>query len=812
MLGKPITLAIPLLLSLASCATSLATDLKPRILVLTDISPSNVEPDDMESMIRLLVHADLFEIEGLVATTGWSNGGGQEHPELILEAINAYEKDLPNLRKRSGQEGHLADESQQMIGYWPSPDYLRSRTVLGSRKMGFRFIGADNDSPGSDLIIKMADERDDRPIWVLAWGGANTLAQSVWRVQKDRTPEQLRAFVRKIRTYTITDQDRPQRGAAYDVSSHYWMRKEFSTDLLLIWDESAWIYQNGTGRANWDKYAAHIQRHGNLGRMYPKYKYGVEGDTPSFLYVMPNGLNDPENPGHGGWGGFFVRAVSVDQETETYTNHRGTQANAVSRKYEARFYPAIFNDFAARMDWANDGTGNRNPVVVVNGDSGIAPVKLVPARGDSITLDASASHDPDSDELKFSWWVLSEAGTHNKDVSILGRDSARATITVPSDAAGKSIHVICEVTDDGTPNLTGYRRIVLEPTDAATAGPLPQNASAITKPRVIIVSDFPPLDVIPGGAGHGPTEKRSDPDDVQSMVRFLVYANEFDVEGLVASAGTFANIARKQNILDMVDLYDHVDENLREHDSRYPTADHLRAVTWQGRDGTWGKPADEIIGEGRDSEASQALIRVVDRPDPRPVWVCVWGGPCDVAQAIWKAQKTRRPAELDRFLSKLRVFLIGLGDRPAQDGSGQWMLDNFPNLFVIVSQKTYPGMFAQNSPIGNLEWLNANVREGHGPLGAAYPPSGFNPSSPGQQEGDTPSFLYLCSAVRGMNDPEKPEQESWGGQYMRRDPAGKHWYDGPGAKSVSKWLPDMQRDFAIHMDWCQAPATTGARP
>jgi len=350
--------------------------------------------------------------------------------------------------------------------------------------------------------------------------------------------------------------------------------------------------------------------------------------------------------------------------------------------------------------------------------------------------------------------------------------------------------------DDGTPNLTGDRRIIVEPT-----GPTPKK-SAGSKPRVIVLSDFPPLDVIPGGAGHGPAEKRSDPDDVQSMVRFLVYVNGFDVEEIVASAATFANIARKQNILDILDLYDQVDENLRKHDSRYPTADKLRSVTWQGRDGTWGQPADKILGEGKDSEASEAIIKVSDSPDPRPIWFCVWGGPADLAQAIWKVRKTRSPAELDSFLSKLRIFMIGLGDKTGQDGSGQWMLDHFPNLFVIVSQKTYGGMFAQKSPIGNLEWLNANIREGHGPLGAAYPKSGFNPESPGQQEGDTPSFLYLYSAVRGINDPEKPDQESWGGQYVRPDPSKMHWYDGPGANSVSKWLPDMQKDFATRMNWC----------
>ena len=331
---------------------------------------------------------------------------------------------------------------------------------------------------------------------------------------------------------------------------------------------------------------------------------------------------------------------------------------------------------------------------------------------------------------------------------------------------------------------------------------LAQTAESVTaRPRVIISADFPPLDVIPGGAGHGPAEKRSDPDDVQSMVRFLLYTNEFDVEGLIASSATFANVANKEHILDILDFYDQVDENLKQHDPQYPTADYLRSVTWEGRSGNWGKPAGEILGRGKGSEASEAIIRIVDEPDPRPVWVLVWGGPQEVAQAIWTVQQTRSPAELERFLSKLRIYMIGLGDKPGQDGSGQWILDHFPDLFMIVSQKTYGGMFAQTSPIGDLEWLSANIREGHGPLGAVYPPSGFYPDNPGMQEGDTPSFLYLVSAVRGMNDPDKPDQESWGGRYERRDASKNHWYDGPGAESVRKWLPEIQKDFATRADW-----------
>ena len=85
------------------------------------------------------------------------------------------------------------------------------------------------------------------------------------------------------------------------------------------------------------------------------------------------------------------------------------------------------------------------------------------------------------------------------------------------------------------------------------------------------MTDFPPVDTYPGGAGYGPSEKRSDTDDIQSMIRFLLYSNEFEVEGLVASSATFANIASKQNILDILYLYDYVDEKLQKHDSRFPS-------------------------------------------------------------------------------------------------------------------------------------------------------------------------------------------------------------------------------------------------
>jgi len=271
---------------------------KPRIVVLTDIAPNDIEPDDTESLIRLLVHADQFEIEGLIATTGWSNTGGKERIDLIHNALNAYEKDVPNLMKRSNQKKFVNDESVQEIGYWPSATYLRSRTLIGSSKMGMKFIGNGNDSDGSNLIIKMADENDDRPIWITVWGGGNTFAQAIWRVQQDRTPEQVKAFLHKFRVFTITDQDRPwSRGdtIAYAKSSHQWMRK-FDKDLIFLWDECTWQRQNDTGVKNWNEYALNIQNHGNLGALYPKNKWGLREIPHHFCMICPMACPIPISP------------------------------------------------------------------------------------------------------------------------------------------------------------------------------------------------------------------------------------------------------------------------------------------------------------------------------------------------------------------------------------------------------------------------------------------------------------------------------------------------------------------------------------
>ena len=110
--------------------------------------------------MRLLVHADLFEIEGIVFTTGWSlDKTRDDFFQLIHDAIDAYEKDLPNLMKRSNQLDFKIDETQQYIGYWPSADYLREQTVFGSKQRGIDKIGKNNISAdGYTMLEKYLNE------------------------------------------------------------------------------------------------------------------------------------------------------------------------------------------------------------------------------------------------------------------------------------------------------------------------------------------------------------------------------------------------------------------------------------------------------------------------------------------------------------------------------------------------------------------------------------------------------------------------------------------------------------------------------
>jgi hypothetical protein len=348
--------------------------------------------------------------------------------------------------------------------------------------------------------------------------------------------------------------------------------------------------------------------------------------------------------------------------------------------------------------------------------------------------------------------------------------------------------------------------VVLLATSSASAGPAPaQPASPPERPRLLVLTDISSL-----------TAGEAEPDDGQSLIRLMLYSNEFDIEGLVASSNLgHGQKVRPELIRRVVDAYGEVRTNLLLHDARYPPAEGLRDNIKAGQPVAGPEaPVIESVGEGKDTEASDWIIRVVDRPDPRPVWVLVWGGSADLAQALWRVRSDRSPDELTRFVGKLRVHAIG-----DQDSTGPWIREEFPDLFTIVQRRAYRGMYrGGDTTLVSSDWVRQNIH-GHGPLGDLYPDYNGGDiwsSTLGQvrgiKEGDTPSFLSLVA--NGLGDEGHPRLGSWGGRFEGEDHRLTDVADtdldnsgdpDPRMSSVYRWRPAFQADFAARLGWCVEP-------
>jgi hypothetical protein len=149
------------------------------------------------------------------------------------------------------------------------------------------------------------------------------------------------------------------------------------------------------------------------------------------------------------------------------------------------------------------------------------------------------------------------------------------------------------------------------------------------------------------------TDIGNEPDDSESMVRLLTYANDIELEGLVATTSRHRPTDPRRDLIDeRVAAYSQVLPNLRKHDARYPDVRQLKRVVETGSP-VYGMSG---VGQGKDTAASRLIIAAVDKPDPRPVWVAAWGGAADLAQALWTVRATRSPEQVDRFVAKLRVY------------------------------------------------------------------------------------------------------------------------------------------------------------
>ena len=349
-----------------------------------------------------------------------------------------------------------------------------------------------------------------------------------------------------------------------------------------------------------------------------------------------------------------------------------------------------------------------------------------------------------------------------------------------------------------------------------------QSILAFLRSAVVLVAALLAMMALPLQAAQRPrlavlTDIGGDPDDQQSLVRLMVYANELEIEALIASAsGTPGElkraITRPDLIRDIIHAYGRVHRNLVRHASRWPTEEQLLRCVKSGNP----QRGDKHIGAGHDTDGSRHLLERIDGGTPqRPLNIAIWGGQTDLAQTLWRVKHDRGATGFREFTKKFRVFDIG-----DQDGIADWMRAEFPGMHYILAkappgrdkrESTYRGMYLTgDESLTSREWVERNVT-GMGPLGALYPMKTWTaPNKHGcLKEGDTPSWFFFLPL--GGNDPADPTRPGWGGQYQRQ-PDG--WYGDLPAQSgvdprhtVSRWRPDFQRDFARRMAW-SLPAPT----
>jgi len=411
---------------------------KTRVIIQSD-----AEIDDQNSLCRLLLYSNEMEIMGIFYNTT----GGGAYDQWAVDRINAYGEIRNNLLAHA--EGY------------PTKDYLLERLHR-------------HDAPGvPEMIVNILLDDDPRPVWYLIWGPGGPLTiGAVMEALQERTEEEIDKALSKLRLFSIWSQSlTPCCGA--DAVAPWFPNRIFTINskdqFKAIAYRNDWKNTVDPPDAHYisDNFQiAYFENHGPLSDWYigpSKDKpQTLEGDSPSFMHIIPVGLRSLESPSYGGWGGRFERAP---KDSVLYVGASDADANFESRLYKpiSRWYEGSQNDYAARCDWAMTADFTKANHEPIAGLSHHHDLKV--AKGAVVDLSAEGSWDPDGDALSYKWWRYKDADSYAGEITLENADQKKASFTVPQDAAGKDIHIILEVQDDGAPRLTRYRRVIISCTN-----------------------------------------------------------------------------------------------------------------------------------------------------------------------------------------------------------------------------------------------------------------------------------------------------------------------------------------------------------
>ena len=431
------------MLSIALAAPSTGEE-RLRVIIETD---AGGDPDDEQSLVRFLLYVNEWDVEGIIANRAAARDGENLNavrtgPGIVRAFIDAYARCHPRLVEHDPR--------------YPQPERLRAITADGTGEAGV------------DLLTAAADAKDPRPIWFMDWGtddgsAPSSLRRALDRALRDRGKEGYARFKGRFR---LSSADAfGEHTMTLDPPFTLWV-DTFRPEL----ERKRWYHRFSgiTATAGGFDLERDVRSgHGPLGALYPTNTTHrqKEGDTMTFLYLVPTGMNDPTQPGWGSWAGRYCPREGAGDRPYFWASCPEAWEGTTHRENGLKRWAAdLQNDFRARLDWCvkSRAGANHPPRVVLQGREGRAVLRAEGKAGTRLDLSAEGTRDPDGDSIDHEWWIYPEASGYQGSPPIEGAREKAASILLPPEAAGKPVHVILTVRDRGEPPLAAYRRMIID--------------------------------------------------------------------------------------------------------------------------------------------------------------------------------------------------------------------------------------------------------------------------------------------------------------------------------------------------------------